>query len=177
MMINDYNNTGIIGSNCAFWNGLHRGQVVGRETAASAWESWKHEHNWLKAALLIALARAWEKALVWLYGMGSLEALWFWVRSVPQNTSRKENRCSATWQRFNKALRKITMFALPFLTSGSEAGGRLFQAARVLSWNRKGTLLEFSFYLWFCCSPSTSLQRVFGDGKRKGDNRRKRLDY
>ena len=71
MMINDYNNnTGIIGANCAFWNGLHGGQAVGREKAASASGSWKDGTNWLKAALLIALARAWEKALVWLYMNG-----------------------------------------------------------------------------------------------------------
>lgn len=99
MMINDYNNKiGIIGSNCAFWNGLRGGQVVGRETAASAWGSRKDALNWLKAALLIALSRAREKALVWLYMNGvPLEALWFWGSSVLQNASRKENRCSATW--------------------------------------------------------------------------------
>ena len=71
IMINDYNNrTGIIGSNCAFRNGLHGGQVVGREKAASASGCWKDGPNWLKAALLIAVARAWEKALVWLYMNG-----------------------------------------------------------------------------------------------------------
>lgn len=71
MMINDYNNkTGIIGANCAFWNGLHGGRVVGRGKAASASGSWKDGTNLLKAALLIALARAWEKALVWLYMNG-----------------------------------------------------------------------------------------------------------
>lgn len=37
MMANDYNNkTGIIGSNCAFGNGLLGGQAVGRAQAASA---------------------------------------------------------------------------------------------------------------------------------------------
>lgn len=179
MMINDYNNkTGVIGSNCAFWNGLHGGQVVGRETAASASGSWKDGPNWLKAALLIALARAWESFGMIIHEPGSLEGLWFQARCISQNTSRKENRCSATWQRFNKTLRKITMFTLPLLTSGLEAGRRPVSGGWYSELEPKeACAIQFSIYLTSCCFLLPQPPRIFSGWRRKGNRTRKMLDY
>lgn len=166
MMINDYNNkTSVIGSNCAFWNGLHGGQVVGREPAASASGSWKDGPNWLKAALLIALARAWEKALVWLYmNQGPSKACDFRLDLFLKTQAEKRTDVQPLDRDLIRHLEKLPCSLCPSWPLGWKLEEGLFQEADVLSWNLKGHVLYNFPFIWdpaVLCPSLPPPQRIF----------------
>lgn len=181
MMINDYNNkTSVIGSNCAFWNSLLGGQAAGREKAASATGSWKDGPNWLKAGLLIALARAWEKALVWLYmNWGPLKPCDSGLDLLLQTQAEKRADVQPLDKDLIRHLEKLPCSLAPpdpWVGSWRKACfGQLMLWAETISGMCRG-FFHFSTILLFCGPPLHLTRRAFcGVRRRKGSRKRRGL--